>query len=153
MKKYIVIGNPIEHSLSPKLHNYWMDKNNIKASYDKKLVYEEEFARALAEDGSAASTHITPKVYLYPTPENSTDVIKYYALTRIQDAGDYTNTMEITFRFLPCLTAGLAYYIAMKRAPDRLQLLKTVYDEEWDRAASEDIDSVSSKFLPPRMII
>ena len=61
--------------------------------------------------------------------------------------------MEVTFRFLPCLTAGLAYYIAMKRAPDRIQLLKSVYDEEWDRAASEDIDSVSSKFLPPRLVI
>jgi hypothetical protein len=97
--------------------------------------------------------HITPKVYLYPTPENSTDVIKYYALTRMQDVGDYTNNMEAVFRFLPCMTAGLAYYIAMKRAPDRIQLLKTIYDEEWDRAASEDIDSVSSKFLPPRMII
>jgi hypothetical protein len=71
----------------------------------------------------------------------------------MQDAGDYTNNMEVVFRFLPCLTAGLAYYIAMKRAPERIQLLKSVYDEEWDRAASEDIDSVSSKFLPPRLII
>jgi len=61
--------------------------------------------------------------------------------------------MEAVFRFIPCMTAGLAYYIAMKRAPDRIQLLKSVYDEEWDRAASEDIDSVSSKFLPPRLII
>jgi hypothetical protein len=71
----------------------------------------------------------------------------------MQDVGDYTNNMEAVFRFLPCMTAGLAYYIAMKRAPDRIQLLKSVYDEEWDRAASEDIDSVSSKFLPPRLII
>jgi hypothetical protein len=51
------------------------------------------------------------------------------------------------------MTAGLAYYISMKRAPDRMALLKQVYDEEFDRAASEDIDSVSSRFLPPRMII
>jgi hypothetical protein len=71
----------------------------------------------------------------------------------MQDVGDYTNNMEAVFRFIPCMTAGLAYYIAMKRAPDRIQLLKSVYDEEWDRAASEDIDSVSSKFLPPRLII
>ena len=49
MKKYIVIGNPIEHSLSPKLHNYWMDKNNIKASYDKKLVYEEDIESIINE--------------------------------------------------------------------------------------------------------
>jgi hypothetical protein len=92
-------------------------------------------------------------VYVYPTPENSTDVISYYALTRMQDAGDYTNNMETVFRFLPCMTAGLAYYLAMKRAPDRIQLLKQVYDEEFDKAAFEDIDSVSSRFLPPRTLI
>ena len=97
--------------------------------------------------------HITPRVYLYPAPENSTDVIYYYALTRMQDAGDYTNNMETVFRFLPCMTAGLAYYLAMKRAPDRVQLLKQIYDEEFDRAAFEDTDSVSSKFVPPRLII
>ena len=83
--------------------------------------------------------HITPRLYLYPTPENSTDIIYYYALTR--------------FRFLPCMAAGLAYYLAMKRAPDRVQLLKQIYDEEFDRAAFEDIDSVSSKFIPPRLVI
>ena len=36
MKKFFVIGNPIDHSLSPKLHNYWFKKNNIEAIYDKK---------------------------------------------------------------------------------------------------------------------
>ena len=97
--------------------------------------------------------HITPRIYLYPTPENSTDVVYYYALTRMQDVGDYTNTMETVFRFLPCMTAGLAYYIAIKRAPDRVQMLKQIYDEEFDRAAFEDIDSVSSKFVPPRVVI
>jgi hypothetical protein len=97
--------------------------------------------------------HITPRMYLYPTPENSTDVVYYYALTRMQDVGDYTNNMETVFRFLPCMTAGLAYYIAIKRAPDRVQLLKQIYDEEFDRAAFEDIDSVSSRFVPPRVVI
>ena len=97
--------------------------------------------------------HITPRIYLYPTPENSTDVVYYYALTRMQDVGDYTNTMETVFRFLPCMTAGLAYYIAIKRAPDRVQMLTQIYDEEFDRAAFEDIDSVSSKFVPPRVVI
>jgi hypothetical protein len=97
--------------------------------------------------------HITPRMYVYPAPENSTDVIYYYALTRMQDAGDYTNNMETVFRFLPCMTAGLAYYLAMKRAPDRIQLLKQVYDEEFDRAAFEDTDTVSSRFLPPRQVL
>jgi hypothetical protein len=96
---------------------------------------------------------ITPKLYLYPAPENSTDVFRYYALTRIQDAGIYTNTLDITFEFLPAMVAGLAYYVAMKRAPERVPLLKQIYDEEWQRAASENIDTVSSRFLPARTVI
>ena len=95
----------------------------------------------------------TPVIKLFPTPENSTDVIKYNALTRIQDVGDYTNNMEVVFRFIPCLVSGLAYYVAMKRAPEKIALLKQVYDEEFDRAAFEDIDSVSSRFVPGRTII
>ena len=67
---------------------------------------------------------ITPKLYVYPTPD-SADVFKYYAMTRIQDAGAYTNNPEIPFRFLPCLVSGLAYYIAMKKAPDRIGFTKT----------------------------
>jgi|TARA_R100001440_G_scaffold27085_1_gene44542 hypothetical protein len=91
---------------------------------------------------------ITPNLKLYPTPENSTDVIVYDALTRIQDADTQINTMEIPFRFIPCLTAGLAYYIAMKRAPDRIQLLKTVYEEEFERAMAEDRDRSAFKVAP-----
>ena len=91
---------------------------------------------------------ITPNLKLFPTPENSTDVIVYDALTRIQDADAQVNTMEIPFRFFPCLTAGLAYYIAMKRAPDRIQLLKTVYEEEFERAMAEDRDRSAFNVVP-----
>jgi len=91
---------------------------------------------------------ITPNLKIYPTPENSTDVIVYDALTRIQDADAQVNTMEVPFRFYPCLTAGLAYYIAMKRAPDRIQLLKTVYEEEFERAMAEDRDRSAFKVTP-----
>ena len=91
---------------------------------------------------------ITPNLKLFPTPENSTDVIVYDALTRIQDADAQGNTMEIPFRFFPCLTAGLAYYIAMKRAPDRIQLLKTVYEEEFERAMAEDRDRSAFNVVP-----
>jgi len=91
---------------------------------------------------------ITPNLKLFPTPENSTDVIVYDALTRIQDADAQVNTMEIPFRFYPCLTAGLAYYIAMKKAPDRIQLLKTVYEEEFDRAMAEDRDRSAFNVVP-----
>ena len=91
---------------------------------------------------------ITPNLKIWPTPENSTDVIHYDALTRIQDADGATNTMEIPFRFYPCLTAGLAYYISMKKAPDRIQLLKTVYEEEFERAMGEDRDRSSFTVTP-----
>jgi len=91
---------------------------------------------------------ITPNLQIWPAPENSTDTIVYDALTRIQDADGVTNTMEIPFRFYPCLTAGLAYYIAMKRAPDRIQLLKSVYEEEFERAMGEDRDRSSFTVTP-----
>ena len=91
---------------------------------------------------------ITPNLKLYPTPENSTDVIVFDALTRIQDADTQVNTMEIPFRFIPCLTAGLAYYIAMKKAPDRIQLLKSVYEEEFERAMAEDRDRSAFNVTP-----
>ena len=91
---------------------------------------------------------ITPNLKIWPAPENSTDTIVYDALTRIQDANSAVNTMEIPFRFYPCLTAGLAYYIAMKKAPDRIQLLKTVYEEEFERAIGEDRDRSSFNVTP-----
>tara|TARA_R100000935_G_scaffold54279_1_gene82936 strand:- start:20 stop:688 length:669 start_codon:yes stop_codon:yes gene_type:complete len=91
---------------------------------------------------------ITPNLKIWPTPENSTDTIVYDALTRIQDADSAINTMEIPFRFYPCLTAGLAYYIAMKKAPDRIQLLKSVYEEEFERAIGEDRDRSSFTVTP-----
>ena len=91
---------------------------------------------------------ITPKLKIWLSPDNSTDVLYYDALTRMDDADNYTNTMEIPFRFYPCLAAGLAYYIAIKRAPDRVQLLKSVYEEEFNRAMSEDRDRSSTTISP-----
>ena len=91
---------------------------------------------------------ITPNLKIWPAPENSTDVIHYDALTRIQDADTMQNTLEIPFRFYPCLAAGLAYYISLKRAPDRIQLLKTAYEEEFDRAMAEDRDRSSFTITP-----
>ena len=67
---------------------------------------------------------------------------------RMKDSGDYTNNNEIPFSFLPCLTAGLAYYIAMKYAPDRIAILKQVYEEEFKRAADTNRENVSSHFVP-----
>ena len=91
---------------------------------------------------------LNPNLKIWPIPENSTDVIYYDALTRIDDADDYTNTMDMPFRFYPCLAAGLAYYIALKRAPNRVQMLKAIYEEEFERAATEDRDRSSFNVVP-----
>jgi len=93
---------------------------------------------------------IEPVINLWQTPENSTDQLVYYYVRRIEDADALTNTTDIPFRFYPCMVAGLAYYLAMKRAPDRVQLLKAVYEEEFKRAAEEDEDRVSLFITPDR---
>ena len=94
---------------------------------------------------------INPTLFLYPAAD-TTYTLKYYALLRMKDSGVYTNNNEIPFRFLPCLTAGLAYYIAMKKAPDRIQLLKQIYEDEFQRAADQD-DERTSLFLTPKVYL
>lgn len=91
---------------------------------------------------------INPNLKLWPLPENSTDVLVYDCLTRIDDADTMVNTVDVPFRFYPCLAAGLAYYIALKRAPDRIQLLKSLYEEEFQRAMDEDRDRASFHVAP-----
>jgi len=91
---------------------------------------------------------INPTLFLYPAAD-VTYTLRYYALVRMFDSGDYTNNAQVPFRFLPCLTAGLAYYISMKRTPERLQLLKQVYEDEFQRAAAQDGER-TSLFLTPK---
>jgi hypothetical protein len=80
--------------------------------------------------------------------ENSTDQLIYYYVQRIEDADDLVNTTDMPFRFYPCMVAGLAYYMAMKRAPERLQMLKAVYEEEFQRAGDEDEGRTPLKLQP-----
>jgi len=91
---------------------------------------------------------VTPNLKIWPVPDDASDVVIYDALTRVDDADDFTNTMDMPFRFYPCLAAGLAYYIALKRAPNRVQMLKAVYEEEFERAATEDRDRSSFNVVP-----
>ena len=91
---------------------------------------------------------ITPVGKVWPTPENSTDQFIYDRLVRIDDADTSVNTVQIPFRFYPCLAAGLAYYISLKRAPERIQILKALYEEEFLRAAEEDRDKASLVLVP-----
>jgi hypothetical protein len=91
---------------------------------------------------------ITPTITLWAVPENSTDQLIYYRVKRIQDTDEGVNDADVPFRFLPCLTAGLAYYLAVKKAPDRIALLKDIYEEEFQRAASEDGERVGLRLVP-----
>jgi|TARA_R100000329_G_scaffold60355_1_gene54030 hypothetical protein len=92
---------------------------------------------------------IIPKIRLYPTPD-TTYTLVFDRLTRIEDADTFVNTADVPFRFYPCLSAGLAYYIALKRAPDRVPLLKQLYEEEFNRAAFEDVDRANLSLTPRR---
>jgi hypothetical protein len=88
-------------------------------------------------------------LYLYPAPDSTTTyTFVYYAVRRIDNAGTYINTADIVFRFLPALVAALAYYLALKRAPERVQMLKQYYEEEFARAAMEDRDTASVFLIP-----
>ena len=91
---------------------------------------------------------IYPIITLWQTPENSTDQLIYYYVQRIEDADALVNTTDMPFRFYPCMVAGLSYYLFMKRAPERIQILKAVYEEEFQRAAEEDEDRVPLKLQP-----
>lgn len=93
---------------------------------------------------------VTPRLYIWPASENSTDQLIINRLVRIEDADAGVNTVDVPFRFYPCLAAGLSYYIALKKAPDRVQMLKGLYDEEFARAADQD-QSRASLMVSPNM--
>jgi hypothetical protein len=101
-----------------------------------------------------------PKIVVWPVPDQGTEenpyyVFKYWRMRRIDDAGSGVQTPDVNFRFLPALTAGLAYYIAMKvpELSDRLPMLKQAYDEQFDLAAGEDREKAAVRFVPRQMFI
>jgi hypothetical protein len=91
---------------------------------------------------------ITPKIKLWPTPNSSALLLVFDRMRRIEDVDTMTNTADVPFRFYPCLTAGLAYYLSMKRAPALTKMMKAVYEEEFERAAAEDRDRTSLSLTP-----
>ena len=93
---------------------------------------------------------ITVTLYLTPGSSEAGKFLNYYYVKRIQDAGDYTNDADVPYRFVPCMTAGLAYYLAIKNAPERVQMLKMLYEDELQRALQED-GSSSSTFISPKV--
>ena len=117
------------------------------------------------QNGTTAVSHLTgvavysqnlPSVTVWPTPDGSqTYQFVYWRMRRIDDAGGGTRTMDVPFRFLPCLVAGLAYYLALKveNGAQRLDVLKAQYDEAWQLAAGEDQEHAALRFVPRQMFI
>jgi hypothetical protein len=91
----------------------------------------------------------TPQIFLYLAPDASTfTTLKFYTIDRIQDAGIYSNQADVVYRFLPCMCSGLAYYLSQKKSPDRIQLLKQLYEDELLRALNEDGQRASVYISP-----
>jgi hypothetical protein len=117
------------------------------------------------QNNTTAASHTTgatvynpnlPAITVWPTPDNSTTyTFVYWRLRRIQDAGAGVATEDMNFRFLPCVAAGLAYYIAMKipDSADRLPMLKQAYEEQFELAAGEDREKAAVRFVPRQMFI
>ncbi len=99
---------------------------------------------------------LTPNVTVWPVPDNSQAyTLVYWRLRRIQDAGDGVNTMDVPFRFVPCMVAGLSYYLAMKipGGLERLGVLKEQYDEAWYIASTEDREKATERLVPRQYFI
>jgi hypothetical protein len=99
---------------------------------------------------------LTPRVTVWPVPDSSqTYTLVYWRMRRIDDAGNGVNTMDVPFRFLPCLVAGLSYYLALKipNGTQRLDILKAQYDEAWELASTEDRETAALRFVPRQQYI
>jgi hypothetical protein len=96
-----------------------------------------------------------PNITVWPLPNNASYTFVYWYLRRIQDAGNGVNTQDIPFRFLPCMVAGLAFYLSQK-LPDalpRMQMLKMEYEEQWILASTEDREKATLRLTPRQMYI
>ena len=110
--------------------------------------------------GTAVYVNNMPRVTVWPTPNIGTVGDPYYQfvywrMRRVEDAGGGVNVMDVPFRFIPCMVAGLAYYMGLKvpGAMERLPVLKQQYDEAWDLAAQEDQEKAAVRFVPRRQYI
>jgi len=120
---------------------------------------------ARGQDGTTAASHTAgdsvyvqnlPRVTVWPVPDDTTTYqFVYWRMRRIDDAGNGANTMDVPFRFIPCMVAGLSYYLALKvpNGTQRLEVLKAQYDEAWELAATEDREKAAIRFVPRQMFI
>ena len=106
--------------------------------------------------GNPIRINNVPRVTMWPTPDGSqTYQFVYWRMRRVQDAGNGVNVMDVPFRFVPCMVAGLSYYIALKvpGGMERLVVLKQQYDEAWMTAADEDQERAALRLVPRQMFI
>ena len=106
--------------------------------------------------GTAVYWAQVPAVTVWPVPDNSTTyTLVYWRLRRTQDAGGGVDVADVPFRFIPCMVAGLSYYMGMKipDAYDRLPILKSQYEEAWQLAADEDREKAAIRFVPRQQFI
>ena len=154
-----------EGTESYSLNNYVADvldvvlrrtENGIATDYQMNQIGRSEYWNIPNKSNKARPTQYfldkqeTPKIYLWPAPENSSDIIKMNQILRIEDADASVNDVQVPFRFYPCLVAGLAYYISQKRAPERMEALKAMYEDEFARALAQD-ESRASLMVKPNM--
>ena len=130
--------------------------NDVATDYQMNQVGRAEYWNIPTKSTKARPTQwfldklVTPKIYVWPAPENSTDVIKMNQLLRIEDADGSVNDLQMPFRFYPALVAGLAFYLSQKRAPERMESLKSLYEDEFARALAQD-ESRASLMIKPNM--
>jgi hypothetical protein len=109
------------------------------------------------QSGATTTTGVQyPQINVWPAPDQSNYyTFFYYRLRRMEDAGDGLNTQDIPFRFLPCMVAGLAYYLSLKLpgAMERTGMLKQMYDEAWQQASDEDREKAPLRIAPRQMFI
>ena len=91
---------------------------------------------------------LTPVIHLYPTPENSTDKLIYYAWTRIEDASTAVNDFDLPSRFFPPMVSGLAYYLCLKKNTQKLPILQQLYEKDLVNALKYDEDRSTVKLVP-----
>jgi len=139
-----------------------IDSETINYSYISGNTLNDCFR---AQNNTTAASHTTatavfleqlPAVTVWPTPDGSqTYTLAYWRLRRTQDAGGGVNIMDVPFRFVPCMAAGLSYYIAGKipSGMERLPMLKQQYDEAWQLASDEDREKASIRFVPRRQYL
>ena len=128
--------------------------NNVQTDISISRVGRSEYLNIPNKETQSRPTQyfldksIVPILKLWPAPENSTDVLVFNKIVRMDDADAATNNIDMPFRFYPCFVAGLSYYLSLKKAPQLTPQLKALYEEEFRRAADQDEDRASFRIRP-----